>query len=297
MSSRALRKLQKQREQEAQLAALRASEEVDDSDDERLQSQPSKTLNAFDLLNDTGQIRDELSSDSGDNIPAGAVTPPPEAAIPTISSDVGRKKKKNKKKSTRPARKIPTEPSKGAELDEIDRALKELSTSHPWESWQAGQEQLPDEHIRFAQATSTLLCIDPRSLNATNEMRRLFGNVVLESFEQAEQGGTNRRRDRDQRMLDLGRALTGRFSPASKGKSLAGVTLRKNILMHGKDEWPRTPNGGLGMELVEKQQAGSSKYKIVHNTAYQDVQNQFNLCVESMDPQRLIHLLQYNRKC
>ncbi|RAK88158.1 DUF654-domain-containing protein [Aspergillus costaricaensis CBS 115574] len=48
------------------------------------------------------------------------------------------------------------------------------------------------------------------------------------------------------------------------------------------------------MELVEKLQNGSTMYKIVHNSSYTDVQRQFDMCVESMDPQRMIHLLQYN---
>lgn len=48
------------------------------------------------------------------------------------------------------------------------------------------------------------------------------------------------------------------------------------------------------MEIVEKLPLGETLYRIVHNTAYQDVQRQFDLCVESMDPQRLIHHLQYN---
>ncbi|RAL09508.1 transcriptional repressor TCF25 family protein [Aspergillus homomorphus CBS 101889] len=64
--------------------------------------------------------------------------------------------------------------------------------------------------------------------------------------------------------------------------------------MQGRDEWPRAPSGGLGMELVEKRPDGNTVYKILHNAAYTDVQRQFELCVESMDPQRMIHLLQYN---
>ena len=64
--------------------------------------------------------------------------------------------------------------------------------------------------------------------------------------------------------------------------------------MQAKDEWPRAPSGGLGMEMVDKLPDGSIEYRLVHNSSYQDVQRQFDMCVESMDPQRLIHLLQYN---
>jgi hypothetical protein len=301
MSSRALRRLQKQREQEAQLAALHTDEnnEEDSSDGiENIQTKPK--LNAFNLLNASEEVEDEPPSDDGEHHPPAASILSSESVTHTIPSSAGRKKKKKKKKATKISgdEATPLNPSEDVELDEIDKALKELSASKtPTDSGPATQGQPSKRDLRFAEATSKLLSVDPKSLNATNEMRKLFGNVVLESFDQPEHGATNRRRDRERQMLDLGRALTGRYSPASKGQSLAGVALRRNILMQGRDEWPRTPSGGLGMELVERQSTGDTKYKIVHNAAYNDVQKQFNLCVESMDPQRLIHLLQYNRKC
>jgi hypothetical protein len=66
--------------------------------------------------------------------------------------------------------------------------------------------------------------------------------------------------------------------------------------MQGKEEWPRAPSGGLGMEVVKKLPLDVTEYKLVHNTAYKGVQFEFDICVESMEPQRMIELLQYNRK-
>ena len=48
------------------------------------------------------------------------------------------------------------------------------------------------------------------------------------------------------------------------------------------------------MEIVEKNADGTVEYRYVHNRAYQDVQSQFESCVASMDPNRLVVLLQHN---
>ncbi|KAL4881443.1 transcriptional repressor TCF25-domain-containing protein [Aspergillus karnatakaensis] len=294
MSSRAIRKLQKLREQELQ----QQTEQIHDSSEDDLVSRPPKPkLNAFDLLNaaeeEEGEER-EAEDEQQSEVEHQPVTRPTEEAPVATSTDLGKKKKKkgkNKKKKN-PAKQDSTnqEPEVN-DLDDIDRALKELAVQSKGEpDVEATEYSLRDP---FPKTPEDLLSIDSKSLNANNEMRKLFGNVVLENFDQTD-SGSGRRRDRARETVDLGRALTGRYSPASRGQSLAGVTQRRNILFQGKDEWPRAPSGGLGMELVKSLPNGASIYRVVHNTAYEDVQRQFDLCVESMDPQRMIQLLQYN---
>lgn len=301
MSSRAIRKLQKLREQELHQASSHADHEVDESSEDEPVTRPSKPkFNAFDLLNAADD--DENEDDDGSDRDIEAVTQPSEPA-PTSTKPIDSNKKKKKK--TKKKAKTPKSPAVGdsatiksenAELDEIDRALKELSTDGNLRPQDADQfvsaGNLGDSV--FSKTPEELLSIEPKFLNATNEMRRLFGNVVLENFDQSEDTGTGRRRTRQREMVDLGQALTGRYSPASRGQNLAGVTLRRNVLMPGKDEWPRAPSGGLGMEVVDSLHNGHTAYRIIHNNAYRDVQRQFDMCVESMDPQRLVHLLQYN---
>ncbi|GFN10285.1 hypothetical protein AtubIFM56815_001109 [Aspergillus tubingensis] len=298
MSSRALRKLQKQREQELQLAQL--EQENDDSSDEEPVVRPSKPkLNAFDLLNlvdddeedeQESEIEAEIEEPEPVTQPKEEVPAPAPAPKPTAP---GKKNKKNKKKKKAVAKSGAGAASPEATgLDDIDKALKDLAVNPKHPAHSGGSAAAEDRDAGFPKTPEALLAIDPRCLNATNEMRKLFGNVVLENFDQ--DTGSGRRRDRGRETLDLGQALTGRYSPASRGQSLAGVTQRRNVLMQGRDEWPRSPSGGLGMELVEKLQNGSTMYKIVHNSSYTDVQRQFDMCVESMDPQRMIHLLQYN---
>ncbi|KAK1141204.1 hypothetical protein N8T08_009243 [Aspergillus melleus] len=300
MSSRAIRKLQKLRDQELQQAE---QEDRDSSEDEPV-ARPSKPkLNAFDLLNAADDDDNDDNDDeqvSEEEVPEPVTRPVKSEPVPPKPADYKKKKKKNKKKASPKA--APGEQagakSKGAELDEIDRALKELAvdpnhpTSAPANTSAASTQAARD--AAFAKTPEDLLAIEPKALNANNEMRKLFGNVVLENFDQPQDSGTGRRRDRNRETIDLGQALTGRYSPASRGQSLAGVTLRRNVLMQGKDEWPRAPSGGLGMELAEKLDTGATVYRIVHNASYEDIQRQFDICVESMDPQRMIALLQYN---
>jgi hypothetical protein len=289
MSSRAIRKLQKLRDLEQQ----QDSENQDESSEDEAPRPAKPKFNAFDLLNAEDENEDEEEEEEEQKAEEPVEQSKPEPA-PTKPQKANKKKKK--KKATKPSEPADTPPkSNEADLDEIDRALKELSTGK--QSSVGADLSTASRDVReasFPKTTNQLLGIEPKFLNATNEMRRLFGNVVLENFDSPADSGTGRRRDRNREMVDLAQALTGRYSPASRGQSLGGVTLRRNVLMQGKDEWPRAPSGGLGMETVEKLPAGETLYRLVHNTAYQDVQRQFELCVESMDPQRLIAHLQYN---
>ena len=290
MSSRALRKLQRQQEEQQQLHA-------EASDDDTLDNQASPPkFNAFDLLGAQDEEDDhesEASAAEEQPVEAPRTTPPP--SQPSKSKKKKQKKKKSKKSTpTNDAKRSETATKDGSELDEIDRALQDLSIQrgqrreHP----ESSSAELTDE---TDEKLCALLAIEPRKLSSINEMKRLFGNVVLEGRGEGTQSA-GRRRDRHPRAIDLGTALTGQYSPASRGLSLSGVALRKNVLMQGKDEWPRAPSGGLGMEVVNKLPSDVTEYKLIHNAAYNDIQLQFDMCVESMDPERMIQLLQFNRE-
>lgn len=284
MSSRAIRKLLREQE-------LQQAEQHDESSDDDTPRPTKPKFNAFDLLNAGGDDDndDDEPEEESEEPAVQASEPEPEPTKPKSAS-----KKKKKKK----AKKAPAEPTKEqakdeAELDEIDQALKDLAIKGGSSGINPSAGLTSSQDTTFPKTTDELLSIESKFLNPTNEMRRLFGNVALENFDS--DAGAGRRRDRNrEENVDLGRALTGRYSPASRGQSLGGVTLRRNVLMQGKDEWPRAPSGGLGMEMGERLPSGGILYKILHNAAYTDVQHQFELCVESMDPQRLIHHLQYN---
>lgn len=292
MSSRALRKLQREQEQRQQ--QVHDDDRSSASDDEMDDETPRNTKqNIFDMLNEGDASQADAESDS-----------PPEEAKPGKTTGVenvrpqtsGKKKKKKKgrqqaSQSAMPKTNGQTKPS-GHASDEIDLALKTLSmNTNP--SKAGHQNSSTDDSM---QSLHSLLAVDTKNLNSINEMKRLFGNAVLDADDHgAAPAGAGRRRGRGPQMLDLGGALAGRNASGSRGQGLAGLALRRNVFMQGKEEWPRGTGGGLGMEVVEKHNDGTIEYRFVHNTAYQDVQRQFESCVESMDPQRMIQLLQFNR--
>ncbi|KAL8857361.1 MAG: hypothetical protein Q9178_006127 [Gyalolechia marmorata] len=297
MSSRALRKVQREQERQKQLQDARTKSGEDESTEDELPVKP-KARNAFDMLDqaDLEEAAETPEDDDSDITEAHDTSETQNvkerSLVPNSSKPRSKPKKKPKKKKRQEkgiekgtAEQLQHEDS--TKLDEIDLALRSLSTelTTPQDTVVASPsyESFPEMYH--------LLAVDSRNLNAGNEMRRLFGSAVLGG--ENEEPGPQRRRGRIQH-LDLGGALAGRNSPVSRGQGLAGLALRRNVFISGKEEWPKATSGGLGMELVEKLNDGTTEYRFVHNTAYQDVQRQFETCVESLDPQRLIHLLQYN---
>ena len=303
MSSRALRKLQREKEQQDQLDASKEGNATNDDDESEEDAPMPKVLNAFDMLNqdqdedeDEANESDVVQSDHPEGVSAKRDQAEP---LQNTKPKSKSKKKKNKKKGKAPRQDdTPTKgvqaAAKGSQLDEIDLALKSLSTTSKDGADVPLEAKIDEVNLQLYR----LLAVESKHLNALNEMKRLFGNVVLENEDEtgaAAAAGPPRRRGRVQN-LDLGGALAGRHNPASRGQGLAGLALRRNPFILGKEEWPKATSGGLGMELVEKLEDGTIEFRFVHNTIYQDVQRQFQTCVESMDPQRMITLLQYNRK-
>ena len=317
MSSRALRKLQREQEQKAQRLVDPREDDQNDSGEEAhdpivLKNNSATKVNAFDILNeaedDESDTQESLaaplpprSSDIGDT--TASSKPSLESHSPPTASNVkSRPKKKKKVKRKKEEGKEGDSYSKqlaatntgDSKLDEIDVALLSLRSK---DTDGGGESQntvdLSPSLIHLYQ----LLATDTKNLNALNEMKRLFGNVVMEGEPgQAGTPGTGRRRGRGPQQVDLGGALAGRNSPVSRGQGLAGLALRRNVFMFGKEDWPKATSGGLGMDIVEKASDLTTEYRFVHNSMYQDVQRQFESCAESLDPQRMIQLLQFNRK-
>ncbi|MCJ1444894.1 MAG: hypothetical protein MMC23_005397 [Stictis urceolatum] len=300
MSSRALRKLQREQEEQKQLAQLAATDEESgesESGDAATAKKPTQK-NAFDFLNEADE--DEQSEDSAEarrrdeepqEAPADTESEHENASQPAPhrkSKKKGKKKKAGKGKQ--PAQSSTSPPGKESSLDEIDLALKALKVKNAAPTEEAAKDAAMQEDLkRFYD----LLATDSKHLNALNEMKKLFGSTVLEG-ETADGAGQARRRGRGPQQLDLGGALAGRNNPVSRGQGLSGLVLRKNVFILGKEEWPKATSGGLGMELHEKLSDFTIEYRFLHSSIYQRVQTEFDACVESMDPQRMIHLLQYN---
>lgn len=291
MSSRALRKAQREREEEERLQKLQQQEdeEADDAGEEGIQ--PAKK-SAFAMLGEEDDDEDENGGAAVDVNQDDTVSEAPAAtSAPKPSSKKKKKKKKAKGGGGTPARDV----AEAEDMDEIDKALKQLSThgnAAQAGSTAAGVDVSVDE-------ASRLLAIDTNHLHAQNEMRRLFGRAALEQDDddQPEQHaavGGNRRQQRRVQQAGLAQALRGQGGAGGRSGGLAAMALRRNIFIQGKEEWPVATGGGLGMEVEEKRADGTVLYRFVHNGTYQGVQHQFETCVESMDPNRLVLLLQHN---
>lgn len=178
MSSRALRKLQREREQQNQRDALKEDSAPDDESEE--EASAGKVLNAFDMLNEDeneDETNDSDVADPNDGEGVVAQAGPSEKPKPKSKS----KKKKNKKKgkapeqadaSTKGARHNAKEP----QLDEIDLALKSLSTTSKDGADVPLAAKIDEANLQLYR----LLAVESKHLNALNEMKRLFGNAVLE---------------------------------------------------------------------------------------------------------------------
>ncbi|KAF2035529.1 DUF654-domain-containing protein [Setomelanomma holmii] len=209
-------------------------------------------------------------------------TEAPPASKPKKSK---KKKKKGKAKSTQASEPTDTAKSKQASgLDEIDQALLALKLSAGAAASMESDQQKSAVSEEMKQLCSVLK-VDTQHLHAANEMKKLFGRAALQNTDDEAQ-------QRPRGQGDIAAAVAGRNAPGARG--LASLGLRRNIFVQGKEEWPRATSGGLGMEVIEKRADGIVEYRFVHNRTYQDVQQQFQVCVASMDPERMVQLLHFN---
>jgi Transcriptional repressor TCF25 len=310
MSSRALRKLKREEEEARRLAALQAEQAAQDGSDEAeddVEDTSSTRLklkhvsNAFDMLD--GANEDDYSESGGevDQEADGVERTTGETSNPPKPTKAKKKKKKQKKKAREKAPVEGTGRKAADKMDDIDRALQELSTKEPTISATDADAVegtgSGDRDGSWEAPATKLLGIDSRNLNPVNEMKSLFGNIALEGSSTGRASPRTPQRQREpgqQGGVDLGTALTGRYSPASKGRELGALANRRNVFVQGHEDWPLGTSGGLSMETDKTNTAFGRQFSIIHNNAYMDVQREFHLCVESMQAESMIRLLMLN---
>lgn len=301
MSSRALRKLQREQELQRQLdAAKKAYEEAEESEEEEESPEPaalpSRPKNAFDMLE---EAEDEEESDGMNETSISEPFPNAKSSSQASAqpSSTPSTKSKKKKKKARKKGKAKAEAAKMQEEesgDEVDRALKALAAKDGREHTAA--HAATQHAVSWESRATKLLAVDSQNLNPINEMRSLFGNIVLEDQESRASPRHQRRREPNQREgVDLATALTGRYSVGSRGKELGALAHRRNVFVQGHESWPLASSGGLSVEPVkpdaESENSFEKQYDVVYNNVYRETQMQFRHAVESMDPQRMIGLL------
>lgn len=292
MSSRALRKLQReQEEQRLKEAAEAAQEEAQLSSEDEAPTRTPPPRNAFDMLEEVEE------DESEDETTGGVMTPATDASRPDLSISTSTrptpsaKSKKKKKKSKKKLKDTPDKMNNGESEsgDEVDRALKALAAKSASQGGM-NEDSLPMPSWE-AEATR-LLGVETKNLNPINEMKSLFGNVAVEEHESRPANRNPRQREvNEQGGMDLGTALLGRNNVASRRKELGALAGRKNCLMRGREDWPLASSGGLSMEHVADPTSFERKYNILHNNMYKEAQWNFQLAVDSMDPQRMMSLL------
>lgn len=288
MSSRALRRAQKELEEKQLQEKLAQQEEQDeDESEEEVAPKPSAKPSLFALLGDGGDGDEDEDEDGADQETESMNGRNDAEAVTTPAPKTAKKNKKKKKKGkakgkSEDVQKDTTAARGSSGLDEIDQALLALNLSSKNQADGTSDSQfgtISEEHKQLF----SVLSVDTQYLHAANEMKKLFGRAALHAEEEPRQRGQG----------DLAAQLAGRNAA---GRNLKSIGLRRNIFIQGNEEWPRATSGGLGMEIVEKRPDGSVEYRFVHNTMYQDVQRNFELCVRSMDPEQMIRLLHANRK-
>lgn len=281
MSSRQLRKLQQQRELQQQLKLAQQQEEEESEEEPQQVQKPSLFANLA-ALEDDDESNDIEEDEEPEEEELSEPTPVATTKKPKKSKKKKKAKNKGKGKESNNAKVTEDKPNDG--LDEIDLALKELKLKHPNTSNTTNAIEVDEKYERIC----ILLGINSHHLKVANEMRSLFGRAAVESNEDPG-GPTGRgaRRRQQAQEIDLETALKGRHKP---GKGLPELTLRRNIFIQGKDEWPKDSAGGLTMAVVDDQQVvdGTIEYKFVHNEQYRVVQKMFHSLVEMGDPQNLI---------
>ncbi|KZM19221.1 uncharacterized protein EKO05_0007320 [Ascochyta rabiei] len=288
MSSRALRRAQKEQEEKelqerlARLAQEEEEEEEEEEPEEEVAPKPPSKQSLFAMLGDAGDDEDGDEDDDDDDQEQDEPAPKP-LVQSTPAANPSRKSKKKKKRRGKNKSKTATPQADAADsgLDEIDQALLALNLTSSGKK--GTDEPLTPAISEETQQLFSALSIDTTHLHAANEMKKLFGRTALQHADDDE--------PRQRQQQGIAARVAGRNQPGSR---LTGLSLRRNIFVQGKEEWPRATSGGLGMEIVEKRADGSVEYRFVHNTSYQETQRQFAVCVASMDPERMVQLLHHN---
>lgn len=149
------------------------------------------------------------------------------AAVVSSSNLKSKKKKKRKNKNNSLL-------SKDGGEKELDQIIENLSLDvNPSTGQQVSTKDrvanVKDKYKTVKQQSFSILQVDPKYLNAENELKRIFGSKVVKSFESSNQASGSR---------------------PIRGVRRGHYNLRKTVLVHPADHWPRW-DGSLSMEFLE----------------------------------------------
>jgi hypothetical protein len=294
MSSRQLRKLRQQQE----LLALQKENTDQDSDsgtDDNAGSlpvsRPSKPKFAgFAALAGEDDQDDDEEIDDAEHIEASeapGTSPQVEDATPVKKSKKSKKKKKKAGNQNAPLEDKEF-PVADKDLDEIDRAIRELNL--PKEGTSVNTTTTANLTASPAERVNQLLRVNFQHLKVLNEMRRLFGKEAMETAEHEDD--TQNARGRRQRQPRQQQVDIETFLRGQPGNGISDVVLRRNPFIEGKRTWPRAATGGLSMTTIGDPKADVVEFSFTHDKAYGQIEAQFFFLVGMHDPMKLVYFLQ-----
>ncbi|KAL6131198.1 hypothetical protein ACLB2K_069574 [Fragaria x ananassa] len=242
MSARYLKKVLKEEEQQDRQPESDHEEEEDDHP----QLNGKAKVNPFDLLNDDADADDQEDEPESVDEPL-SVVPEPKPGADAVSTSSQKTKKKKKKKGKEGSSSNSAAPKVKKSGDEV----VEEFYAHAHE--RQAEMRASDGVVKnsYKKCVPFILQVDPKYLNADNEMRRIFGSKVVKSFEKNQQSGSSR-------MARGGRR---------------GVVHRKSFLVTPLDHWPRW-DGAMNMVLLHSPN-GYYDYRYTYSSAYRHAQSAF----------------------
>ncbi|KAK7275475.1 hypothetical protein RIF29_16592 [Crotalaria pallida] len=229
----------------------------EDEDEDRLNDDSTNrsSINPFDLLNDHDsepeyqeedlESAKETSTRYDDKEGPSLLK---NTAVVSTSNTKSKKKKKKKNKNGSVANKTGGE----KDLDEIleDLSLDANSSGEQDVSSKARAVSAKDKNKSVKH--QAILQVDPKCLNAENELRRIFGSKVVKSFEASNEASSSRQ---------------------IRGVRRGHYNLRKTVLVTPANHWPRW-DGSLSMEFLETKN-GYNYFKYAHSSSYSQAQSAF----------------------
>lgn len=149
--------------------------------------------------------------------------------VDVVSKSNNKSKKKKKKKNKEGSIESTHKDEKALDeiLEDLNLDVNSSGRQHAPEKAKAANSRLCDSLVRRSPAS--ILQVDPKFLNAENELRRIFGSKVVKSFEKSNQTGSSRQ---------------------VRGGRRGGYNPRKTVLVTASEHWPRW-DGSFSMEFLE----------------------------------------------
>jgi hypothetical protein len=279
MSGRLFKKVLKEQEEEA--AAVQQNTDLDGVDqlspdeDESDSPAPSSSKNPFDLLDDDDDIQ-ENDSDNDKEQPTAKIDKkefsPVKAPVAAISTSNNHKSKKMKKKKVKDV-----SASDKLKAEDTSDLFENLSIGASSSSNQQDLSKVRPTNVKVVhnkamkQFATSSLQVDSKLLSAENELRRIFGSKVVNSFEKSQQTGSSRN---------------------IRGGRRGSHNHRKTILVSSSDHWGRW-DGSMSMECLGTEN-GYNNFRYVHSASYSQAQRAFEAAQAINDLNGVASVLLYH---